>query len=114
MDKCFKCSGSAIELHHTLFGNRRGKKASRQVKEFVNKVYNLMPICRVCHIHHGGYINREEWMKHLVAEYGRSEVIAWLETAPDNMKITPLWKSNRLLADFREVGKNWTPKNTGG
>jgi len=111
---CFKCGKPAIELHHTLFGNRRGKRASKQTKEFVNVEYNLMPICRVCHINHGGRSNREAWMKHLIREFGRDVIIQWLESAPDNMKRGDLWKANRRLVDFSNVGQSWQPSKTGG
>ena len=110
--KCFKCNNPMMDLHHVLFGQR--KKKPKAWRDFLNNEYNLMPLCRRCHEHHGGYSNRELWMQYLISVYGRSAIIEWLESAPDKMKITDLWKSNRRLADFENVGANWRPENTGG
>jgi hypothetical protein len=55
---CEVCQSKAVDIHHI---NCRGMGASKQK----NEIYNLMALCRECHIEYGDKKQYIDWLKEI-------------------------------------------------
>ncbi len=82
--KCNRCPDRAhYPPHHVLYGNRKGKRAPKEIKRFVNEPINLQNLCLPCHTkYQPSYENRKHWFGQV---YG-PELLEWHERTPEKLK----------------------------